>query len=416
VPAQRARLLHVSTLLAVASLLLASCGTPDAAPEASESAAVAEAAIPWPTAGWQRSTPEAAGIDAAGLEAADAELRSGEHGYVDSLLVIRNGRLVADYRYQHDYVAASAPYDPEPEPYDYYSPDWHPFYQGSALHTMQSVTKSVTSALIGIAIGRGEIAGVDAPMLALLGDRTVPDPDGRKARVTLADLLTMRAGIAWDESTMPYTDPRNDCAQMEASDDWVGYVLGKPMAADPGTVFVYNSGVSQLLSQVLRHATGMTADAYAEQHLFGPLGIREHYWKITPGGLPDTEGGLYLLPEDLAKIGLLFLHDGMWDGRRVLPEGWAAQSTATLVADVAPEDPGNEWRYGYQWWLLEPPAASTRVIAARGYGGQFLLVAPELDLVTVFTGWNIFDRAPSSVALFLDRILPAVAAANAEAP
>lgn len=367
-----------------------------------------DSSIPWPTSGWPTSTPEAEGIDAAALVAAEAELRSGAHGYVDSLLVIRNGRVVADHRYQHDYVAASAPYDPTPQQYNYYHPDWHPFYQGSALHTLQSVTKSVTSALIGIAVGRGEIEGVEVPMLELLGDRKVADPDGRKASITLADLLTMRSGLEWDESSMPYTDPSNDCAQMEVSADWVQFVLDQPMVADPGTVWVYSSGVSQLLSEILRQGTGLTAHQYAERYLFGPLGIRQYYWKKTPDGLPDTEGGLYLLPEDLAKIGYLFLSNGRWEEQPVLPEGWASSSVESRVADTTPDDPESNWGYGYQWWLLDDPTRTSRVIAARGYGGQFLLLAPELDLITVFTGWNIFDRPPSSVKLFLDQILPAV--------
>jgi len=321
--------------------------------------------------------------------------------------------VVAEHSYRHDYRAASAAYDQTSHPYNYYHPDWHPYVKDREPHTLQSVTKSVTSILIGIAIGRGEIAGVEAPALALLGERAFPDPDGRKAAITLADLLTMRAGIAWDESSFAYTDARNDCAQMEASQDWIQFVLDKPMAADPGTVWVYSSGVSQLLSGILRARTGETADVYAERHLFGPLGIRDYYWKETPDGLPDTEGGLYLAPRDLARIGQLVLQDGVWEGQRVLSEGWVRASTELAVDDVAPANGIPDWGYGYQWWLRKDvptagPGAPMRLIAGRGYGGQLLLIVPALDLVTVINGWDIFDRQPSSMALFLDRILPAV--------
>ena len=336
--------------------------------------------------------------------------------------MIRHGKIVAEHSYRHDYRAASAAYDQTSHPYNYYHPDWHPYVKDREPHTLQSVTKSVTSLLIGIAIGRGEIAGVEAPALALLGERAFPDPDGRKAAITLADLLTMRAGIAWDESSFAYTDARNDCAQMEASQDWIQFVLDKPMAADPGTVWVYSSGVSQLLSGILRARTGETADVYAERHLFGPLGIRDYYWKKTPDGLPDTEGGLYLAPRDLARLGQLVLQDGVWEGERILPEGWVRASTELAVDDVAPANGTPDWGYGYQWWLRDdvPAAGSsaspTRLIAGRGYGGQFLLIVPALDLVTVINGWDIFERPPSSMALFLERIVPAVRPAAAASP
>jgi CubicO group peptidase (beta-lactamase class C family) len=363
--------------------------------------------------GSTRPPPRAAAPPAA-LAALDAELSRGEHGNIDALLVIRHGKVVADHRYRHDYVAASAAYDQTPHPYNYYHPDWHPYVKGREPHTLQSVTKSVTSALIGIAIGRGEISGVAAPALAMLGPRQFPDPDGRKAAIELEDLLTMRAGIAWDESSVPYTDPRNDCARMEASGDWVQFVLDLPMAAAPGSVWVYSSGVSQLLSGILAATTGVTADVYAERHLFGPLGITDYYWKKTPGGLPDTEGGLYLRPDDLARIGYLYLHDGIWEGVRILPEGWVKASIEPWVTDVNPANAAPDWGYGYQWWLRDGvPAPGSRLFAARGYGGQLLLVVPSLDVITVFCGWDIFERPPVSTQLFLERVVPAVHAGGA---
>ncbi len=189
---------------------------------------------------------------------------------------------------------------------------------------MQSVTKSVTSALIGVAIGRGEIAGVDVPVTDFLGDYEIANLDEWKQSMTLRDLLTMRAGIAWDEDTVPYTDPANSCAGMENSDDWIQFVIDQPMSDQPGERFVYNSGASQLLSLIIKKATGRHVDEYAREHLFGPLGITGFAWKTTPTGHPDTEGGLYLIPRDLAKIGYLYLMDGVWDGARVLPEGWVS--------------------------------------------------------------------------------------------
>lgn len=222
-----------ATLLLTAAL--AGCSTSDdpAAEPASTEAAAVEA--PWPTDGWPVAEPSSEVLDPAALEQLSSELAAGDHGNVDAFLVIRNGRLVHDGRYEVDYVEASRDFDQTPHQYNYYHPDWHPFYQGRAVHTMQSVTKSWTSALIGVAIERGEIESVSVPGLSFFEDRSFDDPDGRKATMTLQDLLTMRAGFEWDESTVPYTDPRNDCAALEASEDWIQFVLDKPLSHDPGS-------------------------------------------------------------------------------------------------------------------------------------------------------------------------------------
>jgi CubicO group peptidase (beta-lactamase class C family) len=369
-------------------------------------ASVTAAEPPWPTRGWSRSTPETEGLDATALAALDAEFARGAHGYVDGMLIVRNGHVVFEKSYVRDYDApfASAP-DRVRGAYNYYDPAWHPYYQRGPLHTMQSVSKSVTSALIGIAIGRGEIPGVGARALPYFeGYRFAEDP--RRSRWTLTDLLTMTAGIRWDEDTVAYTDPANSCALMEASRDWIQFVLDQPMAAEPGATFVYNSGVTQLLSQVLKRATGKHADEYAAEHLFRPLGIESFYWKKTPTGHPDTEGGLYLTAGDLAKIGYLYAHDGVWEGRRVLPADWARASTSPRVA-TSPKE--GAYRYGYQWWVLPTPGQpGARNFAALGYGGQRLLVLPELQLVAVFTGWNIYGRPALDAAFALKRVLEAV--------
>ncbi len=374
------------TLLFSAALVLSSAG----------------AFAAWPTKGWTTSSPEAEGLDAAVLRRLDEELASGRHGYIDGMLVIRNGKVVYEKSYKVDYdrLFASAP-DRVPGPYNYYDPAWYPYEHRSDLHTMQSVSKSVTSALVGIAIRRGEIPGANAKALPYFaGYRIATDP--RRQRWTLDHLLTMTAGIQWDESTVAYTDPANSCARMEASKDWVQFVLDQPMAAEPGSTFVYSSGVTELLAQVLKKATGKHADAYAAEHLFGPLGISRFYWKHTPTGHPDTEGGLYLTPRDLAKIGYLYLKDGTWDGKRILPEGWVSASTAARV-DSSGEEAGT--KYGYQWWVLH---GSTPAFAGIGYGGQLLVVVPSLDLIAVFTGWNVYDKPALTAQFALDRMLEAV--------
>ena len=365
-------------------------------------AALSPSSVSWPTKGWTESTPAAEGMDAAPLDAFDRELAAGKSGYVDSMLVIRHGKVVYEKTYDHaaDYARLFKGKG-APGIYNYYDPGWHPYYKGTKLHTMQSVSKSVTSALVGIAIGEGKVPGVGAKAMSYFSDFKIA-PDPRRDRMTLADVLTMRTGIRWDEESTDYTDPRNNCAVMEGRDDWVRYVLEQPMAADPGTTFVYNSGATELLSYLLTKTTGKAADDYAKEKLFAPLGI-EFFWKRTPKGLADTEGGLYLSPRDLAKIGYLYLHDGVWDGRRIVPEGWVRDSTREWTKTNEPP-----YGYGYQWWTMPPEGARPEAFLAWGYGGQLLLVVPKVDLIAVFTGWNIYDHPELDPKSALGRVLASV--------
>lgn len=368
----------------------------------------AGSAVPWPGAAWPISPPEAQGLSGPTLAALDAEFASGQHGYIDAMLVVRHGHAVLDRQYSQDYDRLFEGRDPVRGPYNYYDPDWHPWHQRGDLHTLQSVTKSVTSALIGIAIGRREIPGVDVPVLRYFDESTIAHLDERKRRMTLRDLLTMTAGLKWDEDSIPYTDPANPCAAMEASDDWVRYVINLPMEHEPGKMFQYNSGASQILAHILLRATGRQADDYAREHLFGPLGIDRFYWKRTPTGLPDTEGGLYLTRHDLARFGFLYLHDGVRAGRRILPDGWVAES---MQPRSDPDAGGSSGiKYGYQWWLIPYAREGRFAFACLGYGGQRLLVVPEHDLVAVFNGWNIYDKPALDVQLALDRVLAALKA------
>jgi CubicO group peptidase (beta-lactamase class C family) len=368
-------------------------------------ATTADAGSEYPGIRWTNSTPTAEGVDIGVLAALDEEFTSGAHGYINGMLVIRNGRIVYQNTYAQDYDTPFKGRDQARGQYNYYDPDWHPYFERGPLHTVQSISKSVTSALIGIAIGRGEIPGVEVDVMRYFDDHDQANPDARWSDITLRDLLTMTSGIDWDESSFEYTDPRNVCAAMESSADWVAYVLNRSMAATPGEKFVYNSGVTMLLSHILLRATGKQADAYAREHLFGPLGIGSFYWKRTPTGLIDAEGGLYLKPEDLARFGLLYAHDGMWDEKRILPANWVS---ATMAPSIAVPD-AESWKYGFQWWLMRYTEAPEKyAYTGLGYGGQRLIVLPEYDLVAVFTGWNIYDKPSLSADLLLDRLLKSV--------
>ena len=343
---------------------------------------------------WPVTKPAAVGLDAGALASLDADIAAGKYGLVDSLLIIRDGKQALARSYQHDYEdiygehsRRDGPLNHDMNgPYNYFNTQFHPYYRHTSMHTMQSVSKTVTSITIGIAMGRKEFpVALDAPVLKYFDDYRIANLDERKQRITLRNLLTMTAGFEWNED-LPYNDPKNSCDVMEANYDWVQYVINQPMAAEPGKVFVYSSGVTQLLSHIFKKATGKNVDDYAAQYLFQPLGIPYH-WKQTPTGLPDTEGGLYISPASLAKIGYLFLKNGQWQGRQIVPEDWVKNSVKSAISV---EDEGRHWGYGFQWWL-QPWGNSPEksAWAARGLGGQELRVVPEHNLIVVLTGWDL---------------------------
>jgi CubicO group peptidase (beta-lactamase class C family) len=374
----------------------------------------AVAQTPWPTNGWAASTPARQGMRADGLATLDSAIKAGHYGYIDRMVIVRNGHLVFNGRYANDYATISrgrkgpigcgidaCASASEVHAFNYYHPDWHPYVKGRDVHTLQSVTKSVTATLMGIAIRRRELTGLDASLLSFLGDYDLSRVDPRLQKATLDDLLTMRTGIEWHEGDRPL-DMTNTTVQLEFSQDWVQFTLSQPMDAEPGQKWAYNSGGSHLMSAVLRKATGRTVDVYAEEVLFRPLGIREYFWKKEPKGLPDTEGGLYLEAEQLAKIGYLYLNDGVWAGTRILPEGWVQAATAQRVERVNAAGYG----YGYQWWRVD--RGGVPIWAGLGFGGQFLVVIPDRQIVGVINSWNIFGgRQTGILGPFLDTLLAA---------
>src|ERR1700675_3732996 len=275
----------------------------------------------WPTQGWTKATPTSVGLDEKVLSTFDAELGTGKDALVDSFGVYRCGKSVFARTYAHDYGQIYAKEAKARGPlnahlagwYNYFSPAWHPYFAGTELHSMQSVSKTVSSVIVGIAVTRGDFkANLDTPLLKYFDEASVKNVDERKRRITLRHVLTMTTGLDWNEE-IAYDDPKNDASIMEAAEDWVQYVIDRPMKEEPGKVFNYSSGVSELLAYVFQKETGQDIEKYGEKYLFVPLGM-DHYWKRSPMGVVDTEGGLFLRTSDLAKIGYLYLHDGMWDG------------------------------------------------------------------------------------------------------
>lgn len=348
-----------------------------------------------PGKSWPTATPASVGLNAAVLDSLDREIKSGRYGNVDRMLVIRHGRVAFDARYPHDYEAVygdsarkTNPLNAQDftGPFNYFNPWWHPYYRRGDLHTLQSVTKTITSVIFGVAVTRGDLKTIDAPVLSFFDTTKVANIDARKRRMTIHHLLTMTGGFDWNE-TLPYIDPNNTATALEESADWVKFTIDRPMMREPGTQFNYSSGESALLAHVFRQATGADVEEYAARHLFGPLGIERWFWKRTPSGSLDTEGGLYLEARDLARIWQLFLLDGVWNGTRLVSHDWVATSVSPIVS--AGTQP-NAAKYGLLWWLFADPLDPQKFVwSGSGFGGQSPMAFPDLDMVVVFNAWNI---------------------------
>ena len=364
---------------------------------------------------WQISQPAAVSLSEEPLRALHQDIQNGHFGYIDAFVVARHGKLVFEQYYQHDYpsiyrqeAATPGPLvvnDPS-GPYNYFNPWWHPYYRNTTLHSMQSVTKSVVSAVVGIAISRGEFPDLDTPVLEFFDEANVENVDDRKRNMTLRDLLTMSDGLLWDEN-LPYNDSNNSFAVMAKAHNWVQYTLDLPVNSEPGTVFNYNSGATLILGHIFRLATGIDIEEYALEHLFKPLGIDEYYWDRTPYGLTDTQEGLYISARSLAKIAQLFLRKGRWKDEQVIPATWVEQS----VAPQYPTGKAGDEAYGYSWWS-QPYTFKGKTVRAyfgKGFGGQRPIFLPELDLVIVLTGWNILPGQPFLHAMTaVERVTAAV--------
>ena len=272
------------------------------------------------------------------------------------------------------------------------------------LHQVYSVTKSITSALVGMAVAEGRIASVQTSLLDFFPayKAGLENQSDRKNRIALEDVLNMQAGFQWDEWSTPYSSPDNPTAQLARSADWMKFMLDLPVTSEPGTRFTYNSGATMLLSGVLRQATGSIPETYAREKLFEPLGIGAYSWREGPGGVTNTGWGLFLTPRDMARFGHLYLMNGLWGERRLISPEWIdvfREPASMLNAGTG---------YTYQWWLMPSPDDAQRFIPyADGYGGQYIFVIPSLDLVVVSTAEN-FTTTTDIRAILNQYVFPAV--------
>ena len=343
----------------------------------------------------------APGLAAQTFPGLDAAVARGDYGQVKAVLVSQHGELLFEQYYRGA--------------------------QANDLRQLQSVTKSVGSALIGIAHRQGKLQ-LDQDLGHFFGD-LYPMQSGSyqsKAAITLEQVLQQRHGIAWDEAEFDYRDAHNPVQMMAASGDWYQYVLTRPMAATPGTTFNYSTGASTLMSRVIRVATGMGPEEFARQELFGPLGITQLHWEgYSEGGMgmgmtdwpnPDEDPpmgfGLWLRPRDMLKLGELYLNHGVYQGRRILDADWIDASWTKYSNSSNSDDfPESGWGYGYQWWIAQAPdirQRSWQVFFASGWGSQVIFVVPELDLVVVTAADNYDHQGADVDIMLVTQVLPAL--------
>lgn len=333
-------------------------------------AALSSASVPkavaqepyWPTHGWRYSSPEAQGMDSEVLADALDYVRDHQTP-IHSLTIVRNGHVVLDA---------------------YFWP-----FQAGQLHDLASVTKSVTSTLAGIAIG-SQALELQQPLTSIFDQRRISNLEERKERVTIEHLLTMTSGLDCDAGRGEIT-----LSQMRKSTDWTQFMLDLPMRDEPGSRFVYCSGGMHLLSAAITEATGLSALNFARGELFGPLGIGNAAWPADAQGVSYGWGDLHLEPLDMAKLGYLWLNNGRWEDRQLVPQAWMR-----AAVQAQPQLARNGQRYGYGLWFY--PDRQPPLFEAEGRGGQRISVTPEKDVVVVFTGGEF---EPGDIGKFILRAI-----------
>lgn len=327
----------------------------------------------WPTTAWREGAPESVAVDPDRLDALDREVDA-RYRSINGIVVIARSGLVYER-----YGAGVGPDD---------------------AHDVASVTKSVTSALIGIAIARGQIESVGQRVLDYFPEVATQPQETLKRAMTIEHLLTMTAGFPWRTGARAY-EPLLE--RMWRTPDWVAFILSLPVLERAYGTFQYNSACSHLLSAILTRATGRSARAFANEHLFAPLGMAEAAaggegtrprWPEDPQGYSTGGWGLALRPRDMARFGYLYLSRGEWDGVQILPQAW-------VDASLAPHTPG----YGYQWWLRD--LGGLTIYSAVGRGGHHVYIVPDRDLVVAIAS-RPAGRWRDRWLLLEEHILPCV--------
>ena len=327
-------------------------------------------------------------IDSVLIEKAVDSIYQGRYKEVHSMLIFKDDKLVfEEYFKGHKFEYDTTKHHGELVNWD-----------RTMLHSIMSVTKSITSACIGIAIDNGFIESVHQSIFDYLPEYQHLNKDG-KDRITIEHLLTMSSGLEWNEWALPYSNPKNDVIMLYQVEDPVTYVLNKPLIDEPGKSFKYAGGCNILLGEILKDATKMNIDEFSGKYLFEPLGIAPYYWSQYKNGVVDAAGSIKITLRDMAKIGVTFLKKGVWNRKQIISEKWVDKSATSY--------PGNSWLnnwddywgmrgYAYMWWTHTFIKSGKRInmFYAAGWGGQFIMIIPELNTVVVFTGGNYTTFRP----------------------
>ncbi|MGD2123837.1 MAG: serine hydrolase [Gemmatimonadota bacterium] len=347
--------------------------------------------------GWETTSLAMAGMDAEHLTRMMDSLRSGHYEEVHSVVIVKNGHLAfEEYFPGHDFGYSN------------------PGFLGTYLefgrntpHNTHSATKSVISALVGLAIDLGFISDVDERVFDYFPEFADYAVGGKEA-ITVRDMLTMTSGLEWPEWDVPVGGGLSPIEQLNASADPIAYVLSRPLLHPPGTVYNYNGGTVNVLCQLAARSAGTDVEAFADQRLFGPLGVSNYSFPHHQSGLALCHGDIYITPRDMAKFGQLFLNGGVWMGRRVISEEWTQESVAPRVSV---RNFNLYWAedYGYLWWLNDYAVGgnSYSTYKALGWGGQEIWVVPEEEMVVVFTGAS-YSRNPSTDHIMIRYVFPSL--------
>ena len=310
-----------------------------------------------PDNNWKFDTPENHGVNAALLNKLHKEIETTD---ILSCVIVKEGYIIDEY--------------------------YKDGYDENSLFRMHSCTKSVTSALIGIAIDKGLLSGVEAQLTDFFPQLATSDNPYRQ-EMTILHLLEHTSGIEWPEWNGPIFRP------FVTSQNWVEFIFAQPMAAKPGSTFNYTTGGSHLLSALLQQATGETAYDFALKHVIKPVGMDSVQWSADPQGITDGGNGIYMSARDAAKFGQLYLNNGRWGEKQIIPEEWVRESTKPQSAGYT-----RYGKYGYQWWVKAfGENGAYNAYYALGHGGQYIFVVPELKLVTVITSLssaNVYTPQP----------------------
>jgi CubicO group peptidase (beta-lactamase class C family) len=383
----------VASAIAMAAVAALGCGDSSTEPELDPYPPAADDTLPYvyevPEAradGWQVAAASEVGFSEARLTDLVDIIREGVYANVHGVVIVKDDRLVLEEYFSGLTFRGAIG--------DSIIGDWRHFDHDD-VHNLASVTKSITSTLVGIAIDQGLITGVDTAVYDFFPEHESLR-DARKDSITLHHLLTMTSGLDWDESTCSYGTSCNDINALFSQTDPIGYILAKEAIDVPGSTWVYNGGGTNVLGQVVRRASGQTLEAFADEHLFWPLGITARSWVNLAGPMTYASGDLRLRPRDMAKIGYLFINDGQWDGQEVVSPEWIAAASMDYAKTRDPR-----WGYGYQWWIFDYPINGNVYpsFGARGWGGQVITVFPTLDMVVVLTGGNYQTSDPTDAII-----------------